>query len=105
MVSRRVIAFGLAALGVGAGVGVGGEPDHGDAPQGVVGLAVAACVEAVAGDLARGRLDWGGAAERGEGGFAGEPAWGLSPAAIDQDRRGVVGRCLWRRAGPGWRPR
>ena len=30
-------ALGLATLGVGAGVGVGGEPDHGDAPQGVVG--------------------------------------------------------------------
>jgi hypothetical protein len=46
------LAFGAAFFGaafyVGLGVGVAAHPDHGDGPQGVVGLAVAAAVEAVA---------------------------------------------------------
>src|SRR6266566_2761513 len=41
-----------APLGVGAGRGVGAHPGDDDPPQGVVGLAVAAGVEAVAGALA-----------------------------------------------------
>src|SRR5687768_18596693 len=43
------LALASSALGVGAGVRVAGETDHGDAPEGVVGLAIAALVEPVAG--------------------------------------------------------
>ena len=47
--------------------------DQGDAPQGVVGVAVAAPVESVAVGAARGRRDGGGAAQMGEGGLGAEP--------------------------------
>ena len=61
------LALGLTALGVGDGSLVDAEPGHGDAPQGVVGLAVSASVEAVTGGSARGRLDGAGAAQSSEG--------------------------------------
>ena len=43
------------------------------APQGVVGCAVAAAVEAVADDTAGGRLDGTGAAQSGEGSVVAHP--------------------------------
>ena len=46
------LALGGAALDVGAGRGMGAHPGDHDPPQGMVGLAVAAGVEAVAGALA-----------------------------------------------------
>jgi hypothetical protein len=56
-------ALGGAAIDIGTSAGLVAHADHDDPPQGGVGLAVAAAVEAVAGDLARGRLDGGHAAE------------------------------------------
>ena len=49
MVSRRVLGLGAAARGVVDALLVDAQPYHGDAPQGLVGLAVAAAVEPVAG--------------------------------------------------------
>src|SRR5665213_1982641 len=63
-------SFGAATVGVGLGFGVGVEPDHGDAPQGAVGLAVATSVQAMSNGLPGGSFDRGGAAERGESGLA-----------------------------------
>src|SRR6266536_2814444 len=54
---------GGAPLDVGAGRGVRAHPGDDDPPQGVVGLAVAAGVEAVAGALARGCGDRGSSAQ------------------------------------------
>lgn len=51
------LAVCVAAFGIGAGFGVGGEPDHRDAPEGVVRLPVAALVETMADDLAGGSFD------------------------------------------------
>src|SRR5580700_11185592 len=56
------LAFCPAAGDVVPGALVAGEPDHDDPPERVVGLAVAALVQPVPGDLARGRLDGAGAA-------------------------------------------
>ena len=65
------LSAGLALRGAPGGVGLGAlvaaEADHGDAPEGVVGLAVAASVQPVAHGAPRGGFDGGGAAERGEG--------------------------------------
>jgi hypothetical protein len=61
------LAFVGAAGDVGLGFGVVLHPDHGDRVKRVVGLAVAAAVEAVTDGLAARGLDRGGAAERGEG--------------------------------------
>ena len=63
-------AFGAAPCGVVAAALVAGESHGGDAPEGVVGVAVAAAVQSVSHGGPRGRLDGAGAAERGEGGFA-----------------------------------
>ena len=60
-------------LDIGSGRWVAAHPDQGNAPQGVVGLAVTAAVESVAVGAARGRRDRGGAAKMGEGGLAAEP--------------------------------
>ena len=61
------------------------ERDHVQRP---VELAVAAAVEPVALLLAAGRVDWGGAGERGEGGFACHPP---RVAAGDQQLRRTHG--------------
>ena len=50
---RLGLAFGRAALGVGAGGRVRAQAGEHDPPQGVVGLAVTAGVEPVAGDFPR----------------------------------------------------
>src|SRR5215204_5070873 len=52
-----------AAFDLAAGAGVAAHPGHDDPPERVVGLAVAAGVETMPGDLARGRRDRGDAAE------------------------------------------
>ena len=67
MISGLVESFGGASGDVVAGAGVAAHAGEDDAPEGVVGLAVAAGVEAVAGDLAGAVRDRGGAAELGEG--------------------------------------
>ena len=54
-----------------------------DDVQGAVEVAVAAAVEAVAGDPAGGGFHWADAGEGGEGGF------GAEPAGWDQARAGV----------------
>ena len=64
------LAFGRAALRVGACALAVAQTADSDQVQGPVGLAVAAVVEAVAGGLAGGRGDWAGAAEGSEGCFA-----------------------------------
>src|SRR5580693_10485147 len=66
-------AFFGAAFDVGAGGGMGAHPGDRDPPQGVVGLAVAAGVEAVAGDLAGGCGDRGDRAQVRPGGLGAEP--------------------------------
>jgi hypothetical protein len=86
MISRVLLA---SAFRVGARCGVAGEPDHGDAPEGVIRLAVAALVESVTDRLARRRLDRGRAAERGECGVAGEPVRVV--AGCNQQDGGDVG--------------
>jgi hypothetical protein len=60
-------------LDIGPGWWVAVHGDQGDAPQGVVGLAVAAAVEAVAVGAARGRRDRGDATQLGEGRLATQP--------------------------------
>ena len=82
-------AFAGAPRGVGLGAGVVAEADHGDAPEGLVGVAVAAAVEAVAGGLPAGGLDGAGAAEGGEGCVAVE-ALGVV-AGGDEECGGCVG--------------
>src|SRR5260221_10663267 len=57
-------ALGGAPLDVGAGRGVGAHPGDDDPPQGVIGLAIAAGVEAGAGGPAPG---WGGPGGRAQG--------------------------------------
>jgi hypothetical protein len=89
------VELGQALLGapfhVGPGRWVAAHPDQGDAPQGVVGLAVAAAVESVAVGAARGRGDGGGAAQVGEGGLAMEPLGVVAggdqqlPGGVDPD--------------------
>ena len=93
-----------APLGVDEGTGIVAQAGQGDDPQGVVGLAVPAAVEAVADGLARGRLHGAGAAQRGQGGVGAEPvgvvsggdqqaAGGLHPHAVagQQSRGGPAG--------------
>ena len=82
-------AFAAAARGVGLGAFVAAQADHGDAPEGLVGVAVAAAVEAVADGLPGGGCDGAGAAEGGEAGVAGE-ALGVV-AGGDEERGGGVG--------------
>ena len=48
---RLGLPFGRAALGIGAGGRVRAQAGEYDPPQGVVGLAVTAGIEAVAGDF------------------------------------------------------
>src|SRR4029453_16177151 len=55
------LAFGRAACQIAPGPLIARQPRHGDRPQGVVGLSVAAAVEAVADGLAWGSLTRGGA--------------------------------------------
>src|SRR5580698_2821997 len=66
-------AFGGAPFYVGAGRGMGAHPGDDDPPQGVVGFAVAAAVEAVPGGLAGGGRDRGGRAQVRPGGLAAQP--------------------------------
>jgi len=65
MTSRMEAAFRSSTLHVGTDARVDGEAGHDDAPQGLVGVAVAATVETVACELARGGLDGGEATEIG----------------------------------------
>ena len=66
-------AFLGAAFGVGAAAGVVAEPvEHHDV-EGVVGVAVAAAVEAVSVGAAAAGRDRGDAAQVGERGFGGDP--------------------------------
>src|SRR6266568_2299874 len=64
------------------------QPHQHDPVQRGVGLAVTAAVEPVAGGLAGGRLDRGGAAQHREAGVAAEPAGVV--AGGDQQRAGAV---------------
>ena len=82
-------ALGGAPLDVRAGRGVGAHPGDDDPPQGVIGLAVAAGVEAVAGALARGGGDRGGGAQVRPGRLGPQPR-GVVPGG-DQERGGGVG--------------
>ena len=72
MISRFGASFGGASFDVGAGARVGAHAGEHDPPQGMVGLAVAAAVEPVAGRLAGRGVDRGDAAEVREGGFGGD---------------------------------
>src|SRR6266511_2034460 len=78
------LLFGLALLEAPRHVVLGrrvvAQPHHHDPVQRSVGLAVTAAVEAVAGGLARGRLDRGDTAQHRERRVAAQPV-GLSPAA------------------------
>jgi hypothetical protein len=82
-------SFFGAPVGVGAGVGVVAEADHGDGPERVVGLAVATAVESVTCGLARRGRDGAGAAERRERRFAREPFGVVS--GRDEELGGDVG--------------
>ena len=62
-------SLGGAPLDLGAGGGVAAHPGDHDAPQGVVGLAVAAGVEPAAGELPRRGGDRGGRAQVRPGGL------------------------------------
>ncbi len=68
------LAVGFTLFAPAAHVGRGrrvvvGQADHGDAPQGVVGLAIAAAVESVTDGLTGGRLNRTGTAQGGERGL------------------------------------
>ena len=97
---RLGLSFCRAALDVGAGGRVRAQPGEHDPPQGVVGLAVAAGVEPVAGDFPRRCGDRGGAAQVRPGRLAAQP-FGVIPGRDEQQRRGVAGRPRRGRAGPG----
>ncbi len=95
-------AFLDAALHVAAGAGVAAHAGDDDAPEGVVGLAVAAGVEAMAGDLAGGRGDRGDATEVRPGGFGAdafgvvaggdkEGGGGVDPDAVEREEPGGGG--------------
>jgi hypothetical protein len=84
------LALGQALVGapfdLGPGRWVAAHADQGDAPQGVVGLAVAATIPPVAVGAARGGRDRRDAAQMGK---AASPRsrWGLSPAVTTTARR------------------
>jgi len=78
-----------APLDVGAGRGVGAHPRDHDPPQGVIGLAVAAGVEAVAGALARGSGDRGSSAQMRPGRLGPQPRGVVCGG--DQEQGGGVG--------------
>ena len=71
------VELGQALVGpprdIGPGRRVTAHADQGDAPQGMVGSAVATAVEAVAVGAARGRRDRGGATQVCEGRLRAEP--------------------------------
>ena len=77
-----------APFDVGAGTWVRAHAGEHDAPQGVVGLAVAAAVEPVAGHLAGRGVDRGDAAEVSEGGLGGDPL-GVVAGGDEQQGGGV----------------
>ena len=78
-----------APLDVDASRRMGAHPGEHDPPQGVVGLAVAAGVEAVAGDFPRRRRDRGGRAQVRPGGLRAQP-FRVVPGR-DQEQGGGVG--------------
>jgi hypothetical protein len=78
-----------APLDVGAGRGMGAHPRDHDPPQGVIGLAVAAGVEAMAGALARGSRDRGGSAQMRPGRLG--PQLCRVVSGSDQEQGGGVG--------------
>ncbi len=81
-------AFLWAPGGVGAGGGAGAHPGDHDPPQGMVGLAVPARIEAVPTDLpGRGR-DRRGPAQVRPGGLAAQPP-GVVPGGGERQGRGV----------------
>ena len=82
-------SFCCAAGDVGAGGRVGAHAGEGDPPQGVIGLAVAAGVEAVAGALARGSGDRGSGAQMRPGRLGPQPCGVVSGG--DQEQGGGVG--------------
>src|SRR6266480_7851054 len=81
-------AFLAAPVDVGAGRRVRAHPRDHDPPQGVVGLAVAAGVEAVTGDFPRRCGDRGSRAQVRPGGLGAEPLR-MVPGGDEQQRRGV----------------
>src|SRR6266536_909552 len=90
------LLFGLALLEPPCHVVLGGlmpaQPDQDDPVQRGVGLAVAAAVEAVAGGLARGRLDRRGAAQHREAGVAAQPVGVVAgrPRSCSRSSAGAV---------------
>ena len=82
------LPFAGAALDVGAGGRVRAHTGEHDPPQGVVGLAVAAGVEPVAGDFPRRGGDRGGGAQVRPGGLGAESP-GVVPGGDEQQRGGV----------------
>ena len=85
---RLALAFESAPLDVGAGARVRAHAGEHDAPQGMVGLTVAAPVESMADRLAGRGVDRGDPAEVGEGGFGGDPL-GVVTGGDEQQRGGV----------------
>src|SRR5215208_1958316 len=83
------LAFGGAALRVGAGALAVAQATDGDHVQGAVGVAVAAVVEAVAGGLAAAGGNRAGATQSGERGVAAEALDVL--AGGDEQLAGVAG--------------
>jgi hypothetical protein len=82
------LSFFGAPFDVGAGGHVRAHPGEHDPPQGMVGLAVAARVEPVAGDFPRRRRDRGGGAQVRPGSLATQPP-GMVPRRDEQQRRGI----------------
>jgi hypothetical protein len=83
------LAFRLAPGRIGLGLLVAREPDHGDAPQGMVGLAIARSVESVPDSHARGGLDRRHPAHGGEGCLVAQ-AFGVATGG-DEQNGGHVG--------------
>ncbi len=73
---------------LGSGRGIRGHADDSDDPQGAVGLAVAATIQAMPMLTPRGSIDWAYPTQRREGGLRGQPVWVI--AGCDQERTGSV---------------
>ena len=92
-----------ASFDVGAGAWVRAHAGEHDAPQGVVGLPVAAAVEPVTDRLAGRGVDRGDPAEVSEGGLGGDP-FGVVAGGDEQQGGGVDADTVEVRAGSARSP-
>src|SRR3954447_24252387 len=83
------LAFGAAPLEIATSRGIVGEAGDHDAPEGAVGLTVAAAAESMPLLFAARRIEWRGSTESGEGSVVVDPTGVLTGG--DEQRAGGVG--------------